>query len=154
MKAGGVLALFGVCAASLVVASGTASPVVYGVGEATPVVAATGAISSLIAILSGGGGIWALLKAISPQSAKYLELIKPVVDVVRPVVDDSKVKDTAMLFVEEIFGGTLDAATLTEEGALLFVGVCRLKAGDGGGKDKAFELLQHVRDLSKTANKK
>jgi hypothetical protein len=145
--------LLGLSAVSLVVASGTASPVVYGVGEATPAVAATGLISSLIAILTGSGGVWALLKTVAPHSAKYIELLKPVADVVKPVISDVGVKDTAMRFVEEIFGGTLDASTLTEEGALLFVGVCRLKAGDRDGKDKTFELLEHIRELSKQTKK-
>ena len=143
MKAGAVLVLFGVCAASLVVASGTASPVVFGIGEATPPVAATGVLSSLIALISGGGGIWALLKAISPQAGK-------VISVLDPFVNDKKIVDGASEFVQSIFGGKLDAATLSEEAALLFVSVCRVKAGDADGKDQAFALLQHIREQNKT----
>ena len=143
MKAGAVLTLFGVCPASLVVASGTATPVVYGLGEATPTVAATGVLSSLIALISGGGGIWALLKSISPQAGR-------VISVLDPLVSDKKIVDGASEFVQSIFGGKLDAATLSEEAALLFVSICRIKAGDAKGKDDAFTLLQHIREQNKS----
>lgn len=144
-----VAGLFGVSLVSVAVASGTATPVAYGLGESTPATAATTWVSGLIALLSGGGGLAGLLKLL-PSGDK----IGKVVDFVRPIVDDKNTGDGISQFVEQIFGGRLDAATITEEGALLYVGVCRLKAGDAAGKDKAFELLQHVRESGKPVAKK
>lgn len=71
-----VVACFLACLASVGVASGTVTPVAYGAGEVTPAVGVTGIISTLTALITGGGGLFALLKKGNPH-----EIIKRVVDV-------------------------------------------------------------------------
>lgn len=71
-----VVACFLACLASVGVAAGTGTPILYGAGEVTPAVGATGIISTLTALLSGGGGLFALLKKGNPQ-----EIIKRAVDI-------------------------------------------------------------------------
>lgn len=132
-----IAACFAVSLISVAVASGSAVPVLYGVGEATTGVTATTVISSLIGLLSGGSGLWALLRQHAPS----------VLGVLRPVIGgtSNRIDDAALTVVEALFGSRLDASTLTEEGAILFVVFMRAKAGDSEGKDQAFALLEHVR---------
>lgn len=148
MKAGLALALFGVCGISIAVASGTASPVVYGLGEATPGVTATGIVSALTALLSGSGGIWALLKSLAPQAGN-------VIDVLKPVIENRQVIDSGKDVVETLLGGRFDPLELSEQAALLFVQLERSKADDKEGADLAFQLMQHVKAQGgKAAQKK
>lgn len=72
-----IIGLFGLCVASVAVASGTITPVAYGVAESTTGTAATGWISTLVSLLSGAGGIWALLGKAAPVVGNVLKGINP-----------------------------------------------------------------------------
>lgn len=58
-----VIGCFAACAAAVGLASGTVTPVAYGAGELTPGIGITGILSTLTALISGAGGIFALLKS-------------------------------------------------------------------------------------------
>lgn len=76
-----VVACFLACLASVGVASGTVTPVAYGAGEVTPAVGATGIISTLTALLTGGGGLFALLK-----KGNVGGTIKAITDIAQPII--------------------------------------------------------------------
>ncbi len=82
-----VISCFIACLASVGVASGTAAPVAYGAGEVTPAVGITGIVSTLAALLSGGGGLFALLKKGNPQ-----EIIRTVADIAQPFIGGTTLK--------------------------------------------------------------
>ena len=100
-----VAVCFGVSAVSAAVFAGTASPVMYGVGEATTGVTATGIISSIMALISGGGGLFALLR--SPG----------VIDAGRSIVSDFTSGDKSALVVDAAFV-TIAGAILAKKGSI------------------------------------
>ena len=100
-----VAVCFGVSAVSAAVFAGTASPVMYGVGEATTGVTATGIISSIMALISGGGGLFALLR--SPS----------VIDAGRSIVSNITNGDKEALVVDAAFV-TIAGAILSKKGAI------------------------------------
>lgn len=81
---GTVIACFLACLASVGVASGTVTPVAYGAGEVTPAVGVTGIVSTLTALLTGGGGLFALLKKAGGGEAG--ETIKRITDIAQPLI--------------------------------------------------------------------
>lgn len=135
-----VACLFALSVAGVGVAAGTATPVLYGVGEATPAVTGAGVISSLIAAISGSAGIWTLLKSAFPKAA-------PIIDIARPIVTDPKIVDGGVDIVSSLLGGRLDPAEIGELTALYFVHLERAKSDDKDGADKAYELIQHIKEL-------
>lgn len=94
MNRGIIATCFAVSAISIAVASGTITPVAYGVGEATPGVTGTGIVSILTALISGAGGLFALLKS-------------------SPLVTDFAKNTLNDLSTKNISGVALDAAFLT-----------------------------------------
>lgn len=78
---GAVISLFLACLASVGVAAGTVTPVAYGAGEVTPAVGITGIVSTLTALLTGGGGLFALLK-----KGNAGEAIKRITDIAQPII--------------------------------------------------------------------
>lgn len=76
-----VIACFLACLASVGVAAGTATPVAYGAGEVTPAVGITGIVSTLTALLSGGGGLFALLR-----KGNVGGTIKAITDIATPII--------------------------------------------------------------------
>lgn len=135
-----VACLFALSVAGVGVACGTATPVLYGVGEATPTVTGTGVLSSLVAALSGGAGIWTLVKAVFPKAA-------PIIDIARPIISDTRTIEGGADIVSSLLGGHLDPVEIGEITALLFVQLERVKANDKEGADKAYELIQHIKEL-------
>jgi hypothetical protein len=114
---------FLVCLAAVGIAAGTITPVAYGAGEATTGVTITGIISSLTALLSGGGGLWTLLKKLGGSA------LDPAVDAVKEIIKDYQQ------------GKPLEVA---EDAALLTVLMCRAKAKDVTGSELATKLSQHI----------
>lgn len=135
-----VACLFALSVAGAGIACGTATPVLYGVGEATPAVTGTGVVSSLIAALSGGAGIWTLIKTVFPKAG-------PIIDIAKPLITDRKAIEGGADIVSSLLGGRLDPAEIGELTAMLFVHLERVKADDKEGADKAYELIQHIKEL-------
>ena len=117
-----VIACFLACLASVGVACGTVTPVAYGAGEMTPGVGATSIVSTLTALLTGGGGLFALLKNGGASGA-----IKTITDIATPLI-----------------GGKFDAASITEDAALVVIAGCRVRKGDTEGLRMVGELAKRV----------
>lgn len=148
MKNAVVAGCFLIALISVGVCVGTIQPVAVGYGAPTTGVTATGIVSLLTTLLSGAGGLFALLKKSGPN---VLDLGKKILD---GGVDD-KLIGGSLGFFESLFDPANDVTEKMEEGATLCVCMARAKDGDAVGKDKAFELLQHIREQhAKTAVKK
>lgn len=111
-----VVACFFACLASVGVAAGTATPVLYGAGEATTSVTATGVLSTLTALVSGAGGLFALLRS-SPLGDFAKGAIGNLAsrDVGGSVLDAAFVTIAATLLAKR---GSIDPTMLAELGAL------------------------------------
>jgi len=147
MKNAVVAGCFLTALVSVGVCVGTIQPVAVGYGAPTTGVTATGIVSLLTTLLSGAGGIIALLKGSAPN---VLDLGKKLID---GGVDD-KLIGGSLGFFESLFDPSNDVTEKMEEGATLCVCMARAKDGDAVGKDLAFSLLQHIREQHAKAVKK
>lgn len=111
-----VAACFAACCASVGVLSGTVTPVAYGVGEATTGVTATGIVSTITALLSAGGGLFALLTntAVTDFARGALGNITQR-DLTGAVLDAAFVTIAAAILSRK---GTIEPTMLAELGAL------------------------------------
>lgn len=147
MKNAVVIGCFTAALISVGVCVGTIQPVAVGYGTASTGVTATGVVSLLTTLLSGAGGLFALLRKTAPN---VLDLGKKILD---GGVDD-KLIGGSLGFFESLFDPANDVTEKMEEGATLCVCMARAKDGDAVGKDLAFSLLQHIREQHAKAVKK
>lgn len=82
-----IVACFIACLASVGTAASSLVPVAYGAGEMTSPVAVTSIISTLTALISGAGGLFALLK-----KADAGEVIKRVADLGGGLIGGERIK--------------------------------------------------------------
>jgi hypothetical protein len=131
---------------SVGVCVGTIQPVAVGYGAPTTGVTATGVVSLLTTLLSGAGGLFALLKKSAPN----------VIDIAKPWLGgDQRLISGGVDFIKSLFDEHNDISEDMEKGAALLICHARSKALDKPGTDKAFELLQHIQEQhAKTAVKK
>jgi len=147
MKNAVVAGCFLTALVSVGVCVGTIQPVAVGYGAPTTGVTATGIVSLLTTLLSGAGGLFALLKKSAPN---VLDLGKKLID-----GGDQRLIAGGVDFVKSLFDEQNNITEDLEKGAALLICHARSKALDKPGTDKAFELLQHIQEQhAKTAVKK
>lgn len=147
MKNAVVAGCFLTALVSVGVCVGTIQPVAVGYGAPTTGVTATGIVSLLTTLLSGAGGLFALLKKSAPN---VLDLGKKIID-----GGDQRLIAGGVDFVKSLFDEQNNITEDLEKGAALLICHARSKALDKPGTDKAFELLQHIQEQhAKTAVKK
>lgn len=130
-----VVGCFAVCLASVATFSATASPVAFGVGEMTASVTATGIISSIMALLSGAGGLWALLGKVG----NALGITSDKTDLAQRVIND---------VTGDIKGG--DYLGVAENAAMVALMANRAKKKDVAGFKLISDYAVHVWSFDST----
>ena len=124
----------GICAilfsmACVGVASGSIVPVAYGVGEQTTSVTVTSVLSSLMALVSGGGGLWALLGKVGGA----LGITQGTVDTTQRAITD---------ITGDLAKG--DYAGAAENAAMMAMMANRVKKKDAAGFKLLTGYAEHV----------
>lgn len=117
------------------VASGSIVPVAYGVGEASTSVTVTSVISSLMALISGGGGLWALLGKVGGA----LGITSEKTDLVQKTINDV----TGDLKAGDYLG-------VAENAAMVALMASRAKKKDVAGFKLISEYAAHVWSFDST----